>query len=438
MAKFHCDVCSSDCTRRIRIKCAECTDYDLCVPCFAKGRATGKHKPWHAYRVIEQHQYPIFDKDWGADEELLLVDGCQTLGLGNWHDIADYIGGRSKEEVGEHYEKVYLNSEYYPIPDLNQSFPQLSTTRFLSRRKERLDARKNLPLPPPTKILTSGPLCSDIQRYMPGRLEFEEEPDDDAEKVIQDMVFDPEDSEQDVELKFMILRIYDEKLTIRAERKRLILKDGLLNYKQNNAVDRKRTKDEKELYNRIKPFARVMSNEDFPVFSQEVMNEFKIRNRIYQLQNWRRNGITTIDQGEHFEKEESNRLARISLPSSGTRHSHSHSHSGRHSRSQTPESSSKWSRRKGGSMLSSIYSDHPDITAAPDYELLSPEERHLCTTLNILPKPYFAIKEALFRELLSNCGQLNKKAAKEMLNIDSTKISKIYDFFVSQRWCRAN
>ena len=80
---FHCDVCSSDCTNRIRIQCAICTDYDLCVPCFAAGLTTGDHKPWHDYQIIEQNTYPIFDRDWGADEELLLIQGCETSGLGS-------------------------------------------------------------------------------------------------------------------------------------------------------------------------------------------------------------------------------------------------------------------------------------------------------------------------------------------------------------------
>lgn len=425
MAKFHCDICSSDCTRRIRIRCAECDDYDLCVPCFSRGKATGDHKPWHAYRVIEQHQYPVFDEDWGADEELMLVEGCQSLGLGNWQDIADSIGGRSKEEVGEHYRRDYLESEYYPVPDLNRTFENVSTTEFLDRRKTRLEARARMPLPAPHKILTSGPLCSDIQKYMPGRLEFEEEAEDDAEKVIQDMVFEPDEAEQDADLKVLILRIYDEKLTMRAERRRLILRDGLLNYKALNAVDKKRTKEEKELYNRIKALARIMNPEDWTEFSTDIMEEFRIRNRIHQLQHWRHNGITTQEAGVKFEKEEASRLAKFGITTS--RHSHT-----RYSRSQTPDVSGRWRRK-----TSSLY-DHLDISSAPDFELLSAEEQHLCMQLNIMPKPYLVIKEVLFRELLNNGGVLKKKAAKDLLDVDSTKVSKIYDFFVQQQWCEAN
>jgi Myb-like DNA-binding domain len=49
--------------------------------------------------------------------ELLLIDACQTYGLGNWADIADHIGSyRTKEEVEKHYYKVYLNSPNYPLP----------------------------------------------------------------------------------------------------------------------------------------------------------------------------------------------------------------------------------------------------------------------------------------------------------------------------------
>ena len=41
------------------------------------------------YRVVEQHSYPIFCDDWGADEELLLIDGCQTYGLGQLNDMLE-------------------------------------------------------------------------------------------------------------------------------------------------------------------------------------------------------------------------------------------------------------------------------------------------------------------------------------------------------------
>lgn len=87
---------------------------------------------------------------------------------------------------------------------------------------------------------------------------------------------------------------------------------------------------------------------------------------------------------------------------------------------------------------STVPIDHPDLSAAPDYDLLSDDEKHLCTTLSMLPKPYLAIKEAMFRQLLGNGGVMKKQTAKDLLDVDSTKMSKIYDFFVQQKWCTAS
>lgn len=37
-------------------------------------------------------------------------------GLGNWADIAEHVGGRTKEECYEHYMRTYIESPDYPLP----------------------------------------------------------------------------------------------------------------------------------------------------------------------------------------------------------------------------------------------------------------------------------------------------------------------------------
>lgn len=143
-------------------------------------------------RSIEQHAYPIFTEDWGADEELLLIEGAEMQGLGNWQDIADHIGGRSKEEVGEHYKEVYLDSPDYPLPPMKRKF-DITAAEFAANKKERLDKRRNMPtaLPvPKQKPTASVPACHEVQGFMPGRLEFETEHENEAEMAVKDMVFD--------------------------------------------------------------------------------------------------------------------------------------------------------------------------------------------------------------------------------------------------------
>lgn len=505
LTRFHCDVCSCDCTNLVRIRCAECADYDLCVQCFAQGASSGTHKPWHGYMIIEQHAYPIFDEDWGADEELSLIEGAQTCGLGNWQDIADHVGGRSKEEVEAHYTKLYLESPDYPLADMSKEF-DTSASEFAERRRQRLEARRNavVSIIPKQKPAASVPSCHEIQGYMPGRLEFEQEAENDAELPIKDMVFDGEDSELDVDLKLTVLDIYNSRLTTRTERKRTILSHNLLDYRRLAAIDKKRTKEERDMYTKLKPFARIMTKDDFENFSESMMSELKLRRRIIELQEYRRAGIRTLDMAAKYERDKAVRMSAINkvfplsgpnaVPtaasaslaglngsagpngmlgssvgtgSMGTRASSvsaasagvagagstaNGSATGMNGAMSSTTTSTKFSRIQipapsevvtvnGGSSGSTPTirikkpSGNPsDIANAPDVELLSPSEQQLCVQLRLMPKPYMAIKEVIFRELTRTGGTVKKKALKELLKIDTTKCNRIFDFFQNQNW----
>lgn len=48
--------------------------------------------------------------------ELLLLEGLTLQGLGNWQAVAEHIGTRTKEEVEQHYNAVYINSPNWPLP----------------------------------------------------------------------------------------------------------------------------------------------------------------------------------------------------------------------------------------------------------------------------------------------------------------------------------
>ncbi|EPQ64290.1 Transcription coactivator component of the ADA and SAGA transcriptional adaptor-HAT complex, partial [Blumeria graminis f. sp. tritici 96224] len=128
-----------------QIRCADshCHDYDLCVLCFSNGETSHNHNPGtHPYRVIEQNSVPIYDKNWGADEELLLLEGAEIYGFGSWADIADHIGGyRNKDEVRAHYQKIYLDSPNFPLPlraspQDTQLLDEISREEFQARKKE--------------------------------------------------------------------------------------------------------------------------------------------------------------------------------------------------------------------------------------------------------------------------------------------------------------
>lgn len=51
-ALYHCNYCNKDITGKIRIKCAVCPDFDLCIECFSVGAEVTPHKSNHPYRVM--------------------------------------------------------------------------------------------------------------------------------------------------------------------------------------------------------------------------------------------------------------------------------------------------------------------------------------------------------------------------------------------------
>lgn len=300
------------------------------MQCFSSGSSSGNHQPaTHPYKVIEQNSIPIFDAEWGADEELLLLEGCEIYGLGSWADIADHIGGyRTKDEVRDHYIKTYVESPCFPLPkrcrpsDMELA-QEVSREEFQARKKrrieERREAQKNAaPMPPKTKPTASVPSCHEIQGYMPGRLEFETEHANEAEEAVQLMQFDPGDGinprtgelEPEMELKLTVMDIYNARLTQRVDRKKVIFEHNLLDYRENSKLEKKRTKEEKDLLNKAKPFARMMNHDDFESFCQGLVDELNLRQAITQLQEWRNLKIGDLRSGEKYEQEKAVRSQR--------------------------------------------------------------------------------------------------------------------------------
>lgn len=293
------------------------------MQCFADGGRSHNHDPaTHSFHVIEQNSFPIYDKDWGADEELLLLEGAEIYGLGSWADIADHIGGyRDKDEVRDHYIKTYIESPNFPLPErasphdkrLQEEFPR---EEFQAKKKCRIETRKEAaknatPATPKKKPTASVPACHEVQGYMPGRLEFDTEYANEAEEAVQHMQFDPGDGinprtgelEPEMELKMTVMDIYNSRLTQRVERKKVIFEHNLLEYRKNAALDKKRTKEERDLLNRAKPFARMMNHDDFEDLCKGLIDELNLRQAVAQLQDWRQMRIGDLRSGEKYEQD---------------------------------------------------------------------------------------------------------------------------------------
>ncbi|KAJ6455841.1 hypothetical protein C8R45DRAFT_1035885 [Mycena sanguinolenta] len=191
--QFECDSCACDLTHTIRIKCADpaCQSedgVDICPPCFCAGKEFGNHLRTHPYRVIEFNSYPIFSADWGADEELLLLKGIASHGLGNWKKIAEHVGTQTREECEKHYNSVYVDSPDWPLPPMDLKF-QIAPEEFQEAKRRRITEMNAMPIAPPKAAPTSAPGIHEVATFLPGRLEFEHELDNEAEDLVKDLEF---------------------------------------------------------------------------------------------------------------------------------------------------------------------------------------------------------------------------------------------------------
>ncbi|KAI8993956.1 hypothetical protein BD414DRAFT_436331 [Trametes punicea] len=539
--QIECDSCACDLTHSIRIKCADpaCEvgdGVDICPTCFCSGKEFGTHKRDHAYRVVELHSYPIFVEDWGADEELLLLEGITLQGLGNWQAISEHVGTRTKEEVEKHYYQVYIDSPNWPLPRMDVDF-DIDPAEFQERKRRRISSMTTTTAPPPKAAPVSAPGVHEVATFLPGRLEFEHELDNEAEGVIKDLEFGavlewggdeipedendpdvkarakleeelrakaaspgkrlpnglvngipngyhsngetprrdtsskPDDDKQgsdangddadeqtqpppfetpeSLDFKLALLESYYQRVDKRHEAKSIIFDRGLLNYKQMQAADKKRPKEEKDILHRLRPFARLQTAEDFEQFQADILYEHMLRKRIQELQHYRRMGLRTPADIEKYEADVAKRaavkanLARdyyvdrrlASARASSGPDARRASMDGDHEREATPKLANASSASGTGPPARKMPAPL-NLANSPALHLLTPEEQTLCSQLRILPKPYLVIKETLVREYARRGGKLRRREARDLVKIDVNKTSRVWDFLVQAGFLR--
>lgn len=425
----------------------------------------------------------------------MLLEGAEIYGLGSWADIADHIGGyRDKDEVKRHYEKIYLESPNFPLPKRASPhdlalLDDVPREQFQQAKKRRIESRKEAaknapPATPKQKPTASVPACHEVQGYMPGRLEFETEYANEAEEAVQHMQFDPGDGinprtgelEPEMELKMTVMDIYNARLTQRADRKKIMFEHNLLDYRKASALDKKRTKEERDLLNKAKPFARMMNQHDFEEFNRGLIDELNLRQAVSQLQDWREKKVTDLRGGEKYEQDKVIR-AQKAIPM-GSMDRERFASSQRTKPAAIIEVPSGAAAYVAPELPSRIVQDTPTTSPgratvsdkvltnghangnvtpirrekvpilplstvtpmqlsqenAQDLHLLTEEEIDLCEKTRLNPKPFLVLKEAILKEAMKGNGQLKRKQVKELTRIEGSKAGRVFDFFVNSGW----
>jgi len=267
--------------------------------------------------------------------------------------------------------------------------------------------------------------------YMPSRGDFETEWDNDAELILCDMAFADDDTPVERDLKLRILEIYNQKLDDRAYRKKFIQERNLFDYKKS---EKKKNPEDRDIRDRMRIFARLMSKEDHEQFVKGIIAERTFRKRIEELKRYRKLGIRTLEEIHQYQVYQKTKEGEHSLTRNKSREVASFFLE-RRERDRT-EVSVNIPVKQEKPVDNSDKLRTPkslDISEASCYDLLSDKEKELCSEIRLFPQQYMLVKDTLLRESLRT-GYLKKQVARTLIKIDVNKTSRVFDFLESSGW----
>lgn len=229
----------------------------------------------------------------------------EHYGFGNWDDIAKDIETRSAEDAKEEYINKFLNgtigrhtwqleSDQRPIlvdhtADDDLTLDELQVEKF---------SEANLEITPEQAAQLG---------YMQNRDDFEREYDPTAEQLVSNLSLTPEDDEIETALKLAQIDIYNRRLKERSRKKRLVrdyklIHDFFRKFENGKVKNINQTKDERGLRLSLKNFRQFYSSDAFERLINSLERERILRIRLTELCRYRWNGLTKIDECDHFEK----------------------------------------------------------------------------------------------------------------------------------------
>ncbi|EME26944.1 Transcriptional adapter ADA2b [Galdieria sulphuraria] len=402
--KCTCDYCGVDITRTLYFRCAECPNFDFCLPCFSVGVEIYPHRSYHPYRVISYIAEFPFCQGWTAEEEENLLDAMLMYGLHNWQLVSEYVRTKSKSKCEQHYHQVYLQSATAPLPSLD--FKTTATATFMKDQEEPESAQESKETEQATQEVTPVKVSLDessiLSGFLPKRKDFDVEYDDNAEATIAELQIVEDDTLEERHLKLKLLEIYDIKLQER-ERK----KDAVLRWKMYDANQFK--EDLQQLGNEDRKwmelffnFGQFLSKEELDSFIQFVKQDIAYRSELVRLLSYRANGICDFKQAEEFESQVMRRVEELE------QHLERMNHSPLRETSQR-EDTEKKKTKKSSTPHKVVASSNTDwkpmtiTTAMKDHDKLSLMEKAFCSAMHLKPSDYFH-----FQEMVKKHGESKK------------------------------
>ena len=354
--KFNCNYCQEE-LPGLRIKCAECPDFDLCLVCFSSGAQLGKHKNNHKYLFMNNGGFSLLNSNtsvssrnrsckrmsydsngknkdrpnlplvWNARDEMRLLDAVEQWGYGNWKEIANHIETKTPEQAKEEYIKHYIHGVLgkYTWREELRGY-QIDHTQAADRGPLSPTLTGKLP---PIHVSSQEAL---LLGYMPLRDDFEDFDKNTEMLVAQIADKSVEDDELDMALKLSQCDIYERRLREQVRRKRVARDYQLVSkfYRENpiveiglgakfsplkirNQVTAKKKGDGKqqELMDAMKSLTQFCTAQEFHLFINNICMEKELKVRIRELSKYRENGLKKQSELIPFETQRFKRETRL-------------------------------------------------------------------------------------------------------------------------------
>ncbi|CAI0460562.1 unnamed protein product [Linum tenue] len=206
-ALYHCNYCNKDITGKIRIKCAMCPDFDLCIECFSVGAEMQPHKSSHPYRVMDMSH--VVGKN--RKELLAMAKGSSMHGEHILKEDSPFSPSRVKIEGGSSGRLLSpLNTDMESGGRPNNANASKTAVKKASDPHIERSSKGKKPNCP-----VDGPSLLDLSGYNTKRQEFDPAYDNDAEQLLAEMEFKENDTEEEREIKVRVLRIYGKRKNTR-------------------------------------------------------------------------------------------------------------------------------------------------------------------------------------------------------------------------------
>ncbi|KAM9087636.1 transcriptional adapter 2-beta [Balaenoptera ricei] len=411
LGKKYCVYCLAE-VSPLRFRCTECQDIELCPECFSAGAEIGHHRRYHGYQLVDGGRFTLWGPEaeggWTSREEQLLLDAIEQFGFGNWEDMAAHVGAsRTPQEVMEHYVSMYIHGNLGKacIPD---TIPNRVTDHTCPSGGP-LSPSLTTPLPP----LDISVAEQQQLGYMPLRDDYEIEYDQDAETLISGLSVNYDDDDVEIELKRAHVDMYVRKLKERQRRKNIARDYNLVpaflgkdKKEKEKTAKRKVTKEEKELRLKLRPLYQFMSCKEFDDLFENMHKEKMLRAKIRELQRYRRNGITKMEESAEYE-------------------------AARHKREKRKENKNTAGSKRGKE--DGKDSEFAAIENLPGFELLSDREKVLCSSVNLSPARYVTVKTIIIKDHLQKRQGIPSKSRLPSY-LDKVLKKRILNFLTESGW----